>query len=65
MLDPKTYLKSKILIVDDEPGNVLLLEQMMIQGGYSNIHSTTDSTQSLRLFSEVQPDIILLDLNMP
>ena len=64
-MDPKTYLKSKILIVDDEPGNVLLLEQMMIQGGYSNIHSTTDSTQSLRLFSEVQPDIILLDLNMP
>ena len=64
-MDPKNYLKSKILIVDDEPGNVLLLEQMMVQGGYGNIHSTTDSTQSLRLFSEVQPDIILLDLNMP
>jgi signal transduction histidine kinase len=64
-LDPKVYLKSKILIVDDEPGNVLLLEQMMIQEGYSNIHSTTDSTQSLNLFAEIQPDIILLDLNMP
>ncbi len=64
-MDPKAYLKSKILIVDDEPGNVLLLEQMMIQEGYDNLHSTSDSTQSLKLFNEVQPDLILLDLNMP
>ena len=65
MLDPKDYLKSKILIVDDEPGNVLLLEQMMIQEGYGNLHSTSDSTQALGLFTEVQPDLVLLDLNMP
>jgi len=64
-LDPKAYLKSKILIVDDEPGNVLLLEQMMIQEGYDSLHSTSDSTQSLKLFIEVQPDLVLLDLNMP
>jgi signal transduction histidine kinase len=65
MLDLKDYLKSKILIVDDEPGNVLLLEQMMIQEGYNNLHSTSDSTQSLGLFIKVQPDLVLLDLNMP
>jgi len=65
MLEQKDYLKSKILIVDDEPGNVLLLEQMMIQEGYDRPHSTSDSAQFLRLFAEVQPDLILLDLNMP
>jgi signal transduction histidine kinase len=65
MLEPKDYLKSKILIVDDEPGNVLLLEQMMIQEGYGNLHSTSDFTQSIGLFTEVQPDLVLLDLNMP
>ena len=64
-MDPKDYLKSKILIVDDEPGNVLLLEQMMIQEGYGNLHSTSDSTQALGLFTGVQPDLVLLDLNMP
>lgn len=64
-MDLRVYLKSKILIVDDEPSNVLLLEHMMGQEGYSNLHSTTDSTQSLKLFAEVQPDLILLDLNMP
>ena len=64
-MDPIDCLKSKIMIVDDEPGNVLLLEQMMINEGYSSLHCTSDSTQSLKLFTEVQPDLILLDLNMP
>jgi signal transduction histidine kinase len=65
MLESKDYLRSKILIVDDEPGNVILLEQMMIQEGYNCLYSTSDSTQSIDLFTEVQPDLVLLDLNMP
>jgi len=65
MLEPKGYLKSKILIVGDEPGNVLPLEQMMIQEGYEYLHSASDSTQFLGLFAEIQPDLVLLDLNMP
>jgi len=65
MLEPKGYLKSKILIVGDEPGNVLPLEQMMIQEGYDHLHRASDSTQSFGMFAEVQPDLVLLDLNMP
>ena len=64
-MESKDYLRSKILIVDDEPGNVILLEQMMIQEGYNCLYSTSDSTQSIDLFTEVQPDLVLLDLNMP
>ena len=65
MMDPKDYLKAKILIVDDEPSNILLLEQMMIQEGYDGLHSTSDPTQAIPMFSEIHPDLILLDLNMP
>ncbi|MDH5789404.1 MAG: response regulator [Nitrospinota bacterium] len=65
MLESKDYLRSKILIVDDEPGNVILLEQMMIQEGYNCLYSTSDSTQCIDMFAEVQPDLVLLDLNMP
>ena len=65
MLEPKGYLKSKILMVGDEPGNILPLEQMMIQEGYEYFHSASDSTQFLGLFAEIQPDLVLLDLNMP
>ena len=65
MLNPKDYLKSKILMVDDEPSNISLLENMMMQEGYEHLYSTTDPTQVMELFSEVKPDLILLDLNMP
>jgi len=64
-LESKDYLRSKLLIVDDEPGNVILLEQMMIQEGYNCLYSTSDSTQCIDMFAEVQPDLVLLDLNMP
>ena len=64
-MELKDYHKSKIMIVDDEPSNVLLLEQMLIHEGYESLHSTIDSTEFLKLFTEVEPDIILLDLNMP
>ena len=64
-MELKDYHKSKIMIVDDEPSNVLLLEQMLIHEGYESLHSTIDSTEFLKLFTEIEPDIILLDLNMP
>jgi putative two-component system response regulator len=58
-------IRSKILIVDDEPVNVLLLERVLEESGYGNIFSMTDSTQVLALYKKLQPDLILLDLLMP
>jgi len=55
----------RILIVDDEPANVLLLERLLRREGYLDIASTTDARQALPLFKEFQPDIVLLDLLMP
>jgi len=57
--------KSRFLIVDDEPQNVNLLEQMLRQWDATNIVSTTDSCETVSLFHAFQPDIILLDLMMP
>ena len=56
---------SSILIVDDEPANVTLLERMLRHAGYSNLTGTTDSRQVPRLFAENRPDLVLLDLHMP
>jgi putative two-component system response regulator len=55
----------KILIVDDEPANVRLLEMVLEEGGYNNLESTTDPSKALSLFSQHSPDIVLLDLMMP
>lgn len=57
--------EARILIVDDEESNVLLLEDLLRQSGYPNIKSTTESRRALPLFEEFRPDILLLDLMMP
>ncbi|PYN41686.1 MAG: hypothetical protein DMD95_18770, partial [Candidatus Rokuibacteriota bacterium] len=57
--------QGRILVVDDEPANVRLLERMLADVGYRQVRSTTDSRQVLALYAEFQPDLILLDLMMP
>ncbi len=56
---------ARILIVDDEPANVRLLERLLERRGYSHLESTADPGQVLPLFKEFAPDLILLDLLMP
>lgn len=56
---------ARILIVDDEEQNVQLLRRILARAGFQNLVSTTDPRRVLGLFSEEQPDLILLDLRMP
>jgi len=56
---------SSILIVDDQQPNVELLEQILGIQGYRKVASTTDSRQVATICSELNPDLILLDLHMP
>jgi putative two-component system response regulator len=55
----------KILIVDDEPANVVLLQEILIENGYSRMESVGDSKQVLATFEKFEPDLVLLDLMMP
>ena len=65
MMKEENLKSSRILIVDDQEANVLLLERLLQMAGYSNFISTTDPRQVLPLFGKFQPDLILLDLMMP
>ncbi len=63
---PDTILeKSPILIVDDELQNVELLKRILRREGYTETATTTDPTEVTALYRDLQPDLILLDLNMP
>ena len=65
-MTPETILPApRILIVDDEPANVLLLRYILQFAGYGELFSTTDPHEAVRLFEAHEPDLILLDLFMP
>lgn len=65
MIKEETLKNARILIVDDQEANVLLLERLLGAAGYTNFISTNDPRQVLPLFTKFQPDLILLDLMMP
>lgn len=57
--------ESRILIVDDNPTNVELLEDMLYDDGYDDVESTTDPRQVCTMVAEGQFDLVLLDIRMP
>jgi putative two-component system response regulator len=61
----KAVHEGRVLIVDDQPANVRLLELALHQAGYFELRSTTDPHAVLAMFAEFQPDLLLLDLHMP
>jgi len=54
-----------LLIVDDEPANIRLLERLLVQAGDADIRSTTDPRDAPALYRDVRPDLVRLDLRMP
>ena len=56
MLEPSDILKAKILIVDDLPANVLLLERML---------SAVNGSLGIEAAHNERPAVILMDINLP
>ncbi len=56
---------ARILIVDDQPSNVMLLEGILQEEDFTSYRSITDSREALPAFIDYLPDLILLDLQMP
>jgi putative two-component system response regulator len=59
------YSRMKILVIDDEPFNVALLEAMLAESGYTRVKSVTDSRLAMDTCVSFDPDLVLLDLMMP
>jgi putative two-component system response regulator len=59
-----SIIRHRILIVDDAQDNVDMLEAFLAEEA-SAIKGVTQSNQVERVFSEFEPDLMLLDLHMP
>ena len=61
---PPAQEASKILIVDDEPRNVRILQIQLNAKGYA-VCTAADGIEALDTVEKENPDLILLDINMP
>ena len=59
------FTRSRILIVDDEMSNIILLEKLLRSEGYTSIQALDHSPDFFKVYESFDPDLILLDLNMP
>ena len=58
-------LNAKILVVDDSPDNIELMEEILREEGYTGVSSTMLPEQVCPLHRQHCYDLILLDLQMP
>ena len=56
---------ARIVVVDDRPDNVMVLEHLLAGWQYPNVFGTSASAQAVGLVERVDPDLVLLDLQMP
>ena len=61
----QNILNAKILVVDDLPDNIELMEEILRDEGYTNVSSTMLPEQVCPLHRQHNYDLILLDLQMP
>jgi adenylate cyclase len=65
MVNASDILAAKVLVVDDQEANVLLLRRTLSGAGYVSIASTMNPREVCDLHRENRYDLILLDLEMP
>jgi len=62
-MKPAANERSRILIVDDEPGNIKILSNVLAQDYALSV--ATNGKQALEIARVQSPDIVLLDMVMP
>lgn len=59
-----TYVPT-ILYIEDNPANLRLVSRVLVRKGKYNFLSADEPVQGIKIASEKQPDLILVDINLP
>jgi putative two-component system response regulator len=62
---PDRIMESKIMILDDEPCNVMVVRKYLRDSGYTSVVTLSDSQQALAMIADENPSLLLLDIVMP
>jgi CheY-like chemotaxis protein len=65
MITSSDILQAKILIVDDQEANIILIERMLHNAGYTSLSSTMNPQKVSEMYRANHYDLILLDIQMP
>jgi PAS domain S-box-containing protein len=65
LISREELLGANILIVDDQQANVLLLQRLLADAGYTHVSACQQPTKVCALHRSHAYDLILLDLQMP
>jgi sigma-B regulation protein RsbU (phosphoserine phosphatase) len=57
--------KSRILVVDDSPINLIVIETYLKEAGFLHIKTATDGQQAVNQIRDFNPDLLIIDLMMP
>ncbi|MFA5646134.1 MAG: response regulator [Candidatus Ratteibacteria bacterium] len=60
----ENLIPKKVLVADDDPDTVLVLEQGLKHAGYI-VATARDGEEALVRFKEFRPDLVILDVEMP
>lgn len=56
--------KAKIFVVEDNPANVELFQDILEMAGYAYLH-TTKGEEVLEIAKREKPDLVLMDIQLP
>ena len=58
-------MSARILIVDDAAFMRMMLSDILVEKGYNIVGEAEDGKEALRLYKELEPDLVTMDIVMP
>lgn len=56
---------AKILLVDDAAFMRMMVKDTLTKAGYTDLYEAADGVQAVETYSEINPDLVIMDITMP